>query len=260
MNPEEVVKSYWRAWSEHNLAHLLALLAPNFAWRSPLNPGRPADKDRIAADFRRFQKAFPDLKEAVVSLVAKGDRVACEVVETATFTGPLELPTGVLSPTSRPYTIPVAAFFRFDAAGLIVELRSYCDTALWGRQLAIDPALFSAQKLPSSPPPAAKPMKRFRKRLQVTFEGKGGAGMGFTENVSATGMLVRSNAVCAPGTPVRGTLQLPDGGEVRFEAQVRWSHRAEGALAGLKKSSMGLRFMTPPEERFYQLLAKPFDR
>jgi PilZ domain len=100
-------------------------------------------------------------------------------------------------------------------------------------------------------------MTRLRKRLQVKFEKKeGGAGMGFTENVSATGMLVHSNFICKPGTSLTGTLQMPGGGEVRFEAQVRWASKAEGPLAQLVKNSMGLRFVVAPEERFYQLLAK----
>ncbi len=100
-------------------------------------------------------------------------------------------------------------------------------------------------------------MTRLRKRLQIKFEGASGSGVGFTENVSATGLLVHSSHVCAPGVAVQGTLQLPDGGQVHFEAQVRWSRRAEGPLAQLQKSLMGLRFLVPPEERFYQLLVKP---
>ncbi|MHB8432327.1 MAG: DUF411 domain-containing protein [Candidatus Tyrphobacter sp.] len=48
-----------------------------------------------------FDKALPNLREEVVSIVAEGDRVACEVVETATFTGPMELPTGAIKPTNR---------------------------------------------------------------------------------------------------------------------------------------------------------------
>jgi hypothetical protein len=100
-------------------------------------------------------------------------------------------------------------------------------------------------------------MTRLRKRLQIKFEGKTGSGVGFTENISPTGLLVNSNFTVAPGTTLTGTLQLPNGGEVRFEAQVRWARRAEGPLAQLIKSQMGLRFMVPPEERFYQLLAKP---
>jgi hypothetical protein len=100
-------------------------------------------------------------------------------------------------------------------------------------------------------------MTRLRKRLQIKFEGKGGSGMGFTENVSATGLLVHSNLVCAPGAALSGTLQLPGGVAMQFKAQVAWMRRAEGPLAQLVKNSMGLRFVEPPDERFYQLLAKP---
>jgi steroid delta-isomerase-like uncharacterized protein len=260
MRPEETVERYWRAWSEHNLAHLLALLAPEFVLRSPLCQGRPADRDGFANLFRVSDKAFPNLKVTVSSAFAGGDRVACETVETATFTGLLELLTGPVVPSQRPYSLPVASFFRVDAAGLLVAQRSYFDAAVWAQQLGVDASLLAPPRPPSYSAAAAKPMTRFRKRLQVAFEGKEGAGLGFTENVSATGMLVHSNFVCAAGTSLHGKIQLPGGGEVRFEAQVRWARRAEGAFAGLKKSSMGVRFVTPPEERFYQLLVKPVDR
>ncbi len=100
-------------------------------------------------------------------------------------------------------------------------------------------------------------MDRPRKRLQIKFESKMGSGVGFTENVSAGGLLLHSNLVCAPGTTVRGTLQLPGNVEIRFEAEVRWARKTAGPLAQFMKSSMGLRFLTPPDERFYQLLVKP---
>jgi len=105
MTPEETVRSYWRAWTEHKLDHLLALLAPDFVSRSSLSQGRPADEERIAKGFQMFDQALPDLKEEVISLVVSGDAVACEVVETATFTGPMELPSGVVTPTHRAYTL-----------------------------------------------------------------------------------------------------------------------------------------------------------
>ncbi len=100
-------------------------------------------------------------------------------------------------------------------------------------------------------------MTRLRKRLQIKFEGKSGSGGGFTENVSATGLLVHSNLVCTPGTSLRGTLQLPDGLAMQFSAQVIWMRRTDGALAHLVKNSMGLRFLEAPDARFYQLLVKP---
>jgi steroid delta-isomerase-like uncharacterized protein len=143
MTPEETVRSYWRAWSDHDLDRLLALLADAFVSRSSLSQGRPADKDMIARGFKMFMKALPDLREELISVVAEGDSVACQIVETATFTGPMELPTGTVAPTNRAYTLPVASFFRLDAHGLLVEQRTYWDTANWAQQIGIDPKLFA---------------------------------------------------------------------------------------------------------------------
>jgi steroid delta-isomerase-like uncharacterized protein len=141
--PEETVRSYWRAWSDHDLDGVLALLAAAFVSRSSLSQGRPADKDLIARGFNMFMKALPDLREEIVGVVAEGDKVACQVIETATFTGPMELPTGIVAPTNRAYTLPVGSFFRLDARGLIIEQRTYWDTASWARQIGIDPTLFA---------------------------------------------------------------------------------------------------------------------
>jgi steroid delta-isomerase-like uncharacterized protein len=141
--PEETVRSYWRAWSDHDLDRVLALLARAFVSRSSLSQGRPADKGLIARGFKMFMKALPDLREEIISVVAEGDRVACQIVETATFTGPMELPTGTVAPTNRAYTLPVAPFFRLDTYGLLIEQRTYWDTASWAEQIGIDPKLFA---------------------------------------------------------------------------------------------------------------------
>jgi steroid delta-isomerase-like uncharacterized protein len=143
MTPTEAVHRYWCAWTEHNLGNLLALLAPDFVSRSSLSQGRAADKDMMARGFAMFDKSLPNLKEEIVSVIAEGDRVACQVIETATFAGPLELPTGVIAPTNRTYRLPVASFFRLNAQGLIAEQQTYWDTANWAHQLGIDPTVFA---------------------------------------------------------------------------------------------------------------------
>ena len=122
---------------------MLSLLAPEFVSRSSLSQGRAASKDMIAKGFEMFDKSLPDLKEEVVSIIAEGDSVACQVVETATFTGPMELPTGAIAPTNRSYRLPVGSFFRVNDQGLIVEQRTYWDTADWAQQIGIDPKLFA---------------------------------------------------------------------------------------------------------------------
>ena len=143
MSAKETVDAYWRAWTEHRLDNLLALLAPEFVSRSSLSLGRPANRDMIAKGFAMFDKALPDLREEVVGIIAQYGNVACEVVETATFTGPMELPTGAIPPTNKAYKLSVASFFRIDARGLIAEHRTYWDTTDWARQIGIDPKLFA---------------------------------------------------------------------------------------------------------------------
>jgi steroid delta-isomerase-like uncharacterized protein len=143
MTPKETVTNYWRAWSEHNIDDMLALLAPDFISRSSLSQGRAAGKEMIAKGFNMFDKALPDLEEEVISIIAEGDKVVCEVIETATFTGSMELSAGVIAATNRAYKLPVASFFRINPQGLIVEQHTYWDTADWERQIGIDAKLFA---------------------------------------------------------------------------------------------------------------------
>ncbi len=142
MAPKETIINYWRAWTEHNLENLLHLLAPDYVKRSP-GLGPDVGKDEVRQAFKMFDQSLPDLKEEVISILAEGDRVACEVVETATFTGPMQMPTGVIEPTNRSYRLPLAAFFRVNEQGLIVEQRTYFDISDWCRQIGIDPNLLA---------------------------------------------------------------------------------------------------------------------
>jgi len=143
MTPKETVTEYWRAWSEHKIDDMLALLASDFISRSSLSQGRPVGKDMIEIGFKMFDKSLPDLKEEIVSIIAEGDSVVCQVIETATFTNAMELPTVIIAPTNRTYKLPIGAFFLINAQGLITEQRTYWDTADWERQIGIDPKLFA---------------------------------------------------------------------------------------------------------------------
>ena len=141
MTPKETITKYWEAYTKHDQEGILSLLAPDYSLRSPLSGGT-ATKDMVAGGLKLFEKSFPDLKETVVSTTVEGDWVVCEVVETATFTGSLDWPTGAIAPTNKSYKLPFA-FFRVDAQGLIAEQQNYWDTAAWVRQVGIDPKLFA---------------------------------------------------------------------------------------------------------------------
>ena len=78
----------------------------------------------VAGGLKLFEKSFPNLKEEVVSMTAEGDRVVCEVLETATFTGSLDWPTGAIAHDKQIVYTTIPAFFRVDAQGLIAEQRN----------------------------------------------------------------------------------------------------------------------------------------
>ena len=88
-------------------------------------------------------KAFPDAKMEITTIVAHGDTVALEEVETGTFGGPLEVATLTIPPTNQSYEMYAACFFRVNAEGLIAEMRNYWDTRSYFQQLGIDPESFS---------------------------------------------------------------------------------------------------------------------
>jgi hypothetical protein len=98
--------------------------------------------------------------------------------------------------------------------------------------------------------------QRQRKRCQVKFDANGIDGAGFTGNLSPSGMLIHSKLTSSPGSILRGQLFLPGGDKTEFEAEVRWVQKATGQLAELFQNSMGLKFLVPPGEAYFQLLMK----
>jgi hypothetical protein len=147
---KEGVVNYWRSWSEHNRGNMLALLSPNFVCRSVFAE-TVAGITEWTRVFEMFDTSRPDLGQEVVSIIAEGGSVVCEVRETATFTGPMELPMGVMKPTNLAYELTFASFFGFDPLGLIVEQRVYWDAAGWAQKIGIDPKLFAPGYAPRTP-------------------------------------------------------------------------------------------------------------
>jgi hypothetical protein len=84
---------------------------------------------------------------------------------------------------------------------------------------------------------------RLKKRLTVRF------GMGetnrvaFTENVSRTGMFIRTPNIYSPNTMIRIEFELANN-KVELEGRVMWAKKVPQNLFHLvKKSGMGIRFL-----------------
>ncbi len=100
-------------------------------------------------------------------------------------------------------------------------------------------------------------MRRLRKALSVRLHWQGHEQAATTIDLSAGGMLLSARSIIAPGTHVFGTLVIPNGPEMTFEAQVRWAQQADKRVPALAASlnRMGLRFDSAPAEAYYQLLS-----
>jgi hypothetical protein len=102
-------------------------------------------------------------------------------------------------------------------------------------------------------------LQRLERALPVAFEAGGRRGRAVTANVSAGGLLLRSNAALDPGAHIRGRLTLPGGKELAFDAETRWIGKAHGAGATQRPHLLGLEFLGPPEEPYYEFLRRVWE-
>jgi ketosteroid isomerase-like protein len=116
-----------------------ALIDPAFVRYGQTTGWRPMGYESYRGIFQPFLAAFPDFRWELSNLVASGDGVAIEVVETGTFKAAYEYKPGVvIEPSGKSYACHYAVFFKVRD-GLITEYRFYED-ASFITQLGIDAA------------------------------------------------------------------------------------------------------------------------
>jgi hypothetical protein len=87
---------------------------------------------------------------------------------------------------------------------------------------------------------------RLKKRLTVRFGITESNRVAFTEDVSITGMFIKTPNICPPNTKIRIEFEIANN-KVELEARVMWAKKVPQNLFHLvKKSGMGVRFL-----RFY---------
>lgn len=95
-------------------------------------------------------------------------------------------------------------------------------------------------------------IKRIKKRLTVRFGTDEAARVAFSEDISRTGMFIKTANIYPPNTRIMLDLDI-SGNSVRVEARVMWAKKVPQNLFHLvKKSGMGVRFLkfTGGEEHF----------
>ena len=100
---------------------------------------------------------------------------------------------------------------------------------------------------------------RLKKRLTVRFGIEEANKLAFTEDISLTGMFIKTPNISPPNTKIRIEFELADN-KVEIEARVMWAKKAPQNLFHLvKKSGMGVCFLRihSGEDHFKNYFANP---
>jgi hypothetical protein len=102
-------------------------------------------------------------------------------------------------------------------------------------------------------------VKRAKSRLMVRFGETVPDRVGFTANISESGLFLRTNHVFRPGSTIQLAVQFPDR-TFTFWGRVIWAKRVPPQLAHILDCGMGLRFVEPSPEwaAFYSSWKRKF--
>jgi len=91
-----------------------------------------------------------------------------------------------------------------------------------------------------------RPSARVLKRLFVRFGEQLPMHVGYTTDISATGLFIKASTIFPPKTVLKIALTLPDERVVLLSGEVMWSKRVPPQLARLvRKNGMGVRLQQP---------------
>ena len=84
-------------------------------------------------------------------------------------------------------------------------------------------------------------IKRLRQRLQIKFGAEGPSRFGFTEDISSTGIFIKSAIVQNPNTLLQIEISAPAGEIIRLTGRVMWAKKVPPNLLQRVKGGMGIR-------------------
>jgi hypothetical protein len=86
-------------------------------------------------------------------------------------------------------------------------------------------------------------IRRLKKRLSIRFGLIDANRMAFSEDISTTGMFIKTANICPPNSKIRIEFTV-DNNLIQAEARVMWAKKVPQNLFHLvKKSGMGIRFL-----------------
>jgi len=89
------------------------------------------------------------------------------------------------------------------------------------------------------------PARRSRRRLTVRYGLEKPSHIGYSGNISGTGMMIRATRVFTPGTVIRIEVELLSR-TLGLKGQVVWARAGEVRWLPTGKIGMGVKFIQPP--------------
>ena len=87
-------------------------------------------------------------------------------------------------------------------------------------------------------------LKRYLKRLKVRYGLEQPVKLAFTEDISTTGIFIRTYDVIKPGSVILVEIYLSDDNKIMFKGRVMWEKKLPPALVGqAKKAGMGIKIV-----------------
>lgn len=88
-------------------------------------------------------------------------------------------------------------------------------------------------------------VRRHKRRISIRFGIDQANRIAFTEDISRTGMFIKTPNIVPPNTKIRIEFELGGGNKVEVQARVMWAKKVPQNLFHLvKKSGMGVRFLS----------------
>lgn len=91
--------------------------------------------------------------------------------------------------------------------------------------------------------PERRELKRYRKRLQLRYGPDGAGRVGFTEDLSDTGIFLRSTFVHGPNTVLQVFMNVEGTQDVVFKGRVMWARKVPHNLMNKIKGGMGIHIL-----------------
>lgn len=102
---------------------------------------------------------------------------------------------------------------------------------------------------------------RHRRRFQLRYGLEKPDKLGFTEDISETGIFIRSPQVLQPGKILHVELKLSDGTLVLVKGRIMWAKRVPQNLMNKVKGGMGIRILSFEKgEADYQEICNTLNR